>query len=146
MVERVPRERQARHLLNQAEGHGDEQDAGKAREGGEAWHRAAHEGRRAGLQQAGGDSYGVITRDGKDVPRFHGVDQNGAYRTEGYIIPDRERGAIKRLKRIMKCYPTLRPYIQGDPRGPALYILRPGDVPEGERDESFYTNGIAVTK
>ena len=31
----------------------------------------------------------------------------------------------------MKRYPTLQAYIQTDPRGCALYILRPGDVHGG---------------
>lgn len=53
-------------------------------------------------------------------------------------IPDREKGALKRLDKIMGEYPTLKAYVQGDPRGAALYIMRPGD--------SEYTNGIAVFK
>lgn len=59
-------------------------------------------------------------------------------------IPDREKGALKRLDKIMSHYPTLTAYVQGDPRGAALYILRPGDVPEGERAESWYSRGVAV--
>ena len=43
-------------------------------------------------------------------------------------------------------YPSLRCYVQGDPRGPALYILRPGDVSGGAGARSFYTRGIAVYK
>lgn len=35
-------------------------------------------------------------------------------------------------------------YIQSDPRGAALYILRPGDVPEGKEADSYYTRGICV--
>ncbi len=57
---------------------------------------------------------------------------------------DRERGALKRLAAIMASYPTLSPYVQGDPRGCALYILRPGDVPQGQHAESYYSRGIAV--
>lgn len=59
---------------------------------------------------------------------------------------DRETGALKRLAAIMERYPTLRPYVQGDPRGAALYILRPGDVPNGENADSYYNRGIAVYK
>jgi hypothetical protein len=33
---------------------------------------------------------------------------------------------------------------EGDPRGAALFILRPGDVPEGEAAESYYSRGMAV--
>ena len=39
---------------------------------------------------------------------------------------------------------TIRAYIQTDPRGVALYLLRPGDVPDGERDDSHYSRGICV--
>src|SRR5665213_1734804 len=38
-------------------------------------------------------------------------------------IPDRDTGARKRLAAIMARYPQLRAYVQGDPRGAALYIL-----------------------
>lgn len=76
-------------------------------------------------------------------------------------VPDRETGALRRLKRIMhavnerrfvgdaasvldaRC-DDLTPYIQPDPRGAALYILRPGDVPPGSKAESCYTRGICV--
>lgn len=61
-------------------------------------------------------------------------------------VVDREAGALRRLAKIMARYPTLRPYIQGDPRGASLYILRPGDVPEGEPDDAYYSHGIAVYK
>lgn len=61
-----------------------------------------------------------------------------------YPIPDKETGAKKRLAAIIARYPMLRAYIQGDPRGCALYILRPGDVPDGCSDDSYYSRGIAV--
>lgn len=75
-------------------------------------------------------------------------------------IADRETGAQKRLKAIMRAhhdrqtpswpegkavYPNpLSYYIQTDPRGAALYIIRPGDVPQGQSVESYYTRGIVV--
>lgn len=71
---------------------------------------------------------------------FHRGDGKTKY--ERY--PDRERGALKRLAAIMAKYPTLSHYVQGDPRGAALYILRPGDVPEGMKAESCYNRGIVV--
>jgi hypothetical protein len=37
-------------------------------------------------------------------------------------IPDRERGAQKRLAMIMAKYPGWQAYVQGDPRGASLYI------------------------
>ncbi len=61
-------------------------------------------------------------------------------------VADREAGAHKRLAKIMARYPTMGFYVQGDPRGCALYILRPGDVPEGSTADSCYSRGIAVYK
>ena len=61
-------------------------------------------------------------------------------------IADREKGARLRLAAIMSKYPSLSPYVQTDPRGATLYILRLGDVPKGKAAESYYTNGIAVHK
>lgn len=59
-------------------------------------------------------------------------------------IPDREKGALARLVRVMARYPSLSFYVQGDPRGCALYILRPGDVPAGESADAYYSRGLAV--
>jgi hypothetical protein len=59
-------------------------------------------------------------------------------------VNDREKGAYKRLSAIMASRPHLAAYIQGDPRGAALYILRPDDVPAGKPAESYYPRGICV--
>lgn len=97
-----------------------------------------------------GDGNGHIERDEETgLPRYFNdraryLGANDVRR--GYAIADRERGALKRLAKILKNYPTLRSYIQGDPRGCALYILRPGDVPAGEADDAYYSPGIAVCK
>jgi len=64
----------------------------------------------------------------------------------GSRVADRETGALKRLAKIMAKYPALSYYVQGDPRGAALYILRPGDVPEGKNADAYYSRGIAVYK
>ena len=69
-----------------------------------------------------------------------------------FPTPDRETGARKRLASIMEdralrvggAHVTLETYIQTDPRGAALYILRPGDVPEGKEPESYYSRGLCV--
>lgn len=61
-------------------------------------------------------------------------------------VADREAGAKRRLARIMAQYPHLTAYVQTDPRGCALYILRPGDVPAGEDVSSYYSRGVAVYK
>ena len=61
-----------------------------------------------------------------------------------YPVRDLEAGALRRLNKIMSAHPTLRHYLQTDPRGASLYILRPGDVPEGASASSCYTRGICV--
>jgi hypothetical protein len=63
-----------------------------------------------------------------------------------HTVQDRETGALKRLAEIMSRYPALSYHVQGDPRGAPLYILRPGDVPEGAEADAYYTRGIAVYK
>jgi len=62
------------------------------------------------------------------------------------LVADREKCARKRLGAIMARYPGFTAYVQGDPRGASLYILRPGDVPEGADVSSCYNRGIAVYK
>jgi len=66
---------------------------------------------------------------------------------------DRETGALNRLRAIVQRVNAwrfanqegaLQSYVQGDPRGAALYILRPGDVPEGCAAESYYSRGVCV--
>jgi len=69
---------------------------------------------------------------------------NGECRAYWTACLDRERGALRRLAKIMARYPGFASYVQGDPRGAALYILRPGDVPEGQDVASCYNRGIAV--
>ena len=59
-------------------------------------------------------------------------------------VADRETGALKRLNKIMAKYPLLSAYVQGDPRGASLYIIRPNDVPEGKDVEAYYNRGLAV--
>ena len=76
-------------------------------------------------------------------------------------VADREAGALRRLEKIMSAVnerrfvgdaastldsrcDDLTTYIQTDPRGAALYILRPGDIPEGTSVESCYTRGVCV--
>ena len=58
-------------------------------------------------------------------------------------VADREAGAMKRLRAIFARHP-LTFYVQGDPRGSALYVIRPNDVPDGADVESYYNRGIAI--
>ena len=39
---------------------------------------------------------------------------------------------------------SMTPYVQGDPRGCALYILRPNDVPTGKDADAYYSRGVPV--
>jgi hypothetical protein len=85
--------------------------------------------------------------------------------THGYVdrrtpIRDLETGARKRLARIVDtcnaarrtnttdgALAPLEPlayFVQTDPRGAALYILRPGDVPAGADPHAYYSRGIVV--
>lgn len=93
-----------------------------------------------------GTDNGALEKD-EDTGLWYWVTYNPytgkQYRTR---TPDRETGALRRLAEIMTRYPTLTSYVQGDPRGAALYILRPGDVPEGADVDSYYSRGIAVFK
>ena len=56
--------------------------------------------------------------------RYH----RGTIETTYYPVGDRERGALKRLAAIMARYPGYQAYVQGDPRGCALYILHPNAI------------------
>lgn len=106
-----------------------------------------------------GTEQGHIERDGPedfDTPYFY-PSYTGSGKQPRYKTPDREKGARKRLAGILLNQlnrtkdsdgtikgPALSAYVQGDPRGSALYILRPGDIPEGEDVNAYYSRGIAV--
>jgi len=82
---------------------------------------------------------------------------NSSGRNRYSRTPDRENGAKKRLVAIIGARNArVKPengqtridpiayYIQTDPRGAALYIIRPGDVPDGSDVNSYYTRGVCV--
>lgn len=94
-----------------------------------------------------GDGRCWIERDEETGKPFMYID--GRYldpKPRRYAIADRETGAVKRLNAIMARYPGMSAYLQGDCRGAAVYVLRPGDVPEGGNADSYYSRGIAVFK
>lgn len=113
-----------------------------------ALRRISHTLRRWFEKECGDSNGGCIERDGQNGhgKPFWTYDTvlNGNWKRKRYPIPDREAGARKRLDKIMAKYPTLTPYIQGDPRGAALYILRPKDMLEREHIASYYSRGICV--
>jgi hypothetical protein len=109
--------------------------------------------------------------DGKPfMVHHHYLHGRGKDYTTRTPIADRERGAEKRLKAIIAARNdrartatvtaardagalstaadhaanTISAYLQTDPRGAALYIIRPGDVPDGADVSSYYTRGICV--
>ncbi len=68
-------------------------------------------------------------------------------------INDREAGAKRRLAKIIERFNAskpdggnLVPYVQGGPRGCALYIVRVADIPGGVDLDSCYSRGVAVFK
>lgn len=95
-----------------------------------------------------GTERGHIARGCNGNPYFNPARPDYGPKGEGRLIPipDREAGALKRLKAIMARYPALTAYVQTDPRGCALYILKPGDVPKGEHADAYYDCGLAVFK
>lgn len=122
--------------------------------------------------ECGTDS-SCIVRGGLSADRLtFGYDDNGAPylfhadvagRGRYIRIPDRENGARKRMAAILAarmerakghnlgeycggclyCAPVST-YIQTDPRGAALYIIRPGDVPSHGLVDAYYNRGICV--
>jgi len=103
-----------------------------------------------------GDGNGAIERDeATGIPYWYNANSRfiAAGDRRAYTrIADRETGARKRLAEIMMQRGLrigggnveLTAYVQTDPRGAALYILRPGDVPEGKEPECYYSRGLCV--
>lgn len=94
---------------------------------------------RWGEQECGGEG-GCIERDeATGKPYWH-----SSITGKRWPISDREAGALRRLGKIMARHAPLTAYHQSDCRGCGLYIIRPGDVPEGGDVGGYYTRGIAV--
>jgi hypothetical protein len=88
---------------------------------------------------------GNIQRDeGTDLPRYYYELRNGEFVRGKSVIPDREKGALARLAKLMSAHPDYGAYNQGDPRGCALYIY-PIKALEGRPIGSYYTSvGVAI--
>jgi len=102
---------------------------------------------RSGQHANGHGLHRVFLHDDDGAPyleRHHYMHGAGKDSVSYTRIPDREAGAKRRLVALMQRYPSLGYYIQGDPRGASLYIIRPGDVPEGKPADQHYNHGIAV--
>lgn len=91
---------------------------------------------------------GAIQRDGEDgdgKPRWYYENSRTGEVTRGPLIADRERGAIRRLNALMQSHGGHVAYLQGDPRGCALYIVPKSEMQRtGLEVGAVYTNGIAV--
>lgn len=63
-----------------------------------------------------------------------------------HAVADREKGALQRLTAIMSHYPHLVAYVQTDPRGAALYLIRREQLSAEELAEldCYYSRGIAI--
>ncbi len=93
-------------------------------------------------RECGDGSAWGIERDeetGKPYNVYHGPGER-----RRYSIADREAGALQRAARIAERH-GLTVYHQQDCRGCMLYVIRPGDVPAGQRVDGYYTRGIAVS-
>lgn len=90
----------------------------------------------------------TIERDGDEPdskPYLVTHPHNGA-KSYRRAIPDRETGARKRLAKIMAQYPEWIAYVQGDPRGCSLYVVRRADIPEGAAVDAYYNRGVAICR
>lgn len=85
-----------------------------------------------------------FVHDDDGAPFLERIARQGPPQASHTPIPDREKGARKRIATILAKHEELQAYIQGDPRGCALYVLKAADVPLGEDASCFYTRGIAV--
>lgn len=89
-------------------------------------------------------SWAIERDDNGDGPPFmvYHPHNGKSYRVK---IADRETAARKRIQKVLAGYPGFAAYVQTDPRGHSLFILRPGDV-MGADIADCYTRGIAVYK
>jgi hypothetical protein len=80
---------------------------------------------------------------GKPMRRVQYRGRDGKWVDRKTPCRDMEKANLRRLSRVMEGK-SVRAYVQGDPRGCALYILRPGDVPQGGDPNAYYSRGIPV--
>lgn len=57
---------------------------------------------------------------------------------------DTEKAALQTVARILADKPGFSAYHQTDPRGVSLYLIRPGDIEEGEDVRRLYNRGLAM--
>ena len=89
-----------------------------------------------------GTDTGAIERDEATGKPFW---RDPNYPSHSYPVRDMEKGALARLKLIMHRYSRrFHAYVQGDPRGASLYLVRRKDVPKDENIDGYYSRGIAI--
>jgi len=97
-----------------------------------------------------GTDHGCIERDEETgIPFWYNANSRylAANDRRAYTrIPDREKGALKRLAAMMKKYPTLGAYIQTDPRGAPVYVYKVEDLKDSQIDNVYSSIGVAVYK
>jgi hypothetical protein len=81
---------------------------------------------------------------GKPFRRVQFMAQGGKWFDHRQPCRDTEKAALRRIASVLEGKAGLSAYIQGDPRGCALYILRAGDVPKGQNADCCYSRGIPV--
>ena len=95
-----------------------------------------------------GDGDGYIERNPETEKPYY-VNCNSRYLSPNdprarWPIADRERGAIRRLDKIMARYPELAYYLQTDPRGASVYLYDPKDLDGRDIDCCYSSIGTAV--
>lgn len=84
-----------------------------------------------------------VDEDGKAYRVHQGFPPS--WKVVRYQIPNREAGALRRLAKILAQHPDFTYYHQGDPRGAALYLVRPDDIPVGSSLDSCYSSvGVCI--
>jgi hypothetical protein len=94
-----------------------------------------------------GTDRGAIERDDKTgVPYWYNANASYLQANDPRCysrVPDREKGALKRLQAIMARHPGVWAYHQADPRGCALYVGTRADL-AGLSVDACYNRGVAV--
>lgn len=95
------------------------------------------------------DEIETLFRIERTLARWHERECNGIeYRGEvpceyGRKVRDMGKGARARLASLMQAHPTLDAYVQGDPRGCALYVYKRAAMPENV-EAHYSSKGVAV--
>ena len=90
-----------------------------------------------------GASIALVRDDDGDGLPYLEIHPNAGLTTSWERVPDRERGALKRIKAVCEKYAApngspLKYYHQSDPRGAALYI----EAPHYSMTETNYTRAV----